>query len=279
MFCNQPHSRFLSPLLTIKPVIRLLFLSATIPPAVPPCPPFHVPFLLIPIAFFPQIRLKRLQHVDHDSLNIPCSFRTYPCTGPQYKQTPYREPTTYQGQPHQPPLSRMASSVAPHTGKSRAHSGLDPMSPIQRMYNSTSCALLSSSMSIRHYKPTHINGPSPNITAPSFPPLHHTGLSPAMQRFARKPLRRSSSRIQRWVHDQHSIQSSQDHDSNPTTPDASEPPALSSGCNPYLAYPHFSVPALPLPPPDDVFAPRGTSHIPEPEYQREKQDSQVHIPT
>lgn len=63
-----------------------------------------------------------------------------------------------------------------------------------------------------------------------------------MQRFALRPLRRSSSRIQRWVQDQqkrHSGGESTDSASGGGS-DSTESPASASGCNPWLAYPHLN---------------------------------------
>ncbi|KAJ3488203.1 hypothetical protein NLI96_g3035 [Meripilus lineatus] len=102
-----------------------------------------------------------------------------------------------------------------------------------------------------------------------------------MRRLSAKSRRRSSSRIHRWVYDQQSIRSSHDHDSGPSSPDSTHTPPLSSGCHPYLAYPHLSVPtvSVSVERPDDVFAPRGVSLIPGPDSQHDKRDSQRTIRT
>lgn len=71
-----------------------------------------------------------------------------------------------------------------------------------------------------------------------------------MQRFTFRPLRRSSSRIQRWVQDQqkrHSTGESAEADS----PSACATPAAASGCHPWLAYPQLTVSR---PPEDNVEA-------------------------
>ena len=62
-----------------------------------------------------------------------------------------------------------------------------------------------------------------------------------------RPLRRSSSRIQRWVQDQQKRHSGGDPtDSCGAYDDASETdsPSSASNCNPWLAYPHLSGPTL-----------------------------------
>ncbi|CAL1694044.1 unnamed protein product [Somion occarium] len=90
----------------------------------------------------------------------------------------------------------------------------------------------------------------PSITTDALEPLDispsndrkQKHISPAMQRFATRPLRRSSSRIERWVQHQQVLQTVPG--SPPGTPDSSEPPAPSSNCHPYLAYPHLNPPSL-----------------------------------
>lgn len=62
-----------------------------------------------------------------------------------------------------------------------------------------------------------------------------------MQRFALRPLRRSSSRIQRWVQDQQKRNSSGDTDGAPDSQSACDTPDAASGCHPWLAYPHLTV--------------------------------------
>lgn len=119
----------------------------------------------------------------------------------------------------------------------------------------------------------------PTIIVQSIGPPAESELTPAMRRLSAKSRRRSSSRIHRWVYDQQSIRSSHDHDSGPSSPDSTHTPPLSSGCHPYLAYPHLSVPtvSVSVERPDDVFAPRGVSLIPGPDSQHDKRDSQVRV--
>ena len=62
----------------------------------------------------------------------------------------------------------------------------------------------------------------------------------SIQRFTFRPLRRSSSRIQRWVQDQQKRHSSGD-DVAPDSPSTSDAPDVASGCHPYLAYPHLTL--------------------------------------
>ncbi|KAL4241780.1 hypothetical protein ABKN59_000688 [Abortiporus biennis] len=101
--------------------------------------------------------------------------------------------------------------------------------------------------------PTHRGQPSidPSIpvTMQATPPVQPPE-SPATQRFARKPLRRSASRIRRWVQDQQTIQSAEDPDTPPESPDC-ETPSPTSGCHPYLAYPHLCAPLVSRGPQDD----------------------------
>ncbi|OCH87467.1 hypothetical protein OBBRIDRAFT_154424 [Obba rivulosa] len=62
-----------------------------------------------------------------------------------------------------------------------------------------------------------------------------------MNRFASRPLRRSSSHLQRWIQDQRQIPS--DEFIEPLHEEGFLESA-SSGCHPYLAYPHMSHPSL-----------------------------------
>ncbi|KAI0077448.1 hypothetical protein K474DRAFT_1707326 [Panus rudis PR-1116 ss-1] len=59
----------------------------------------------------------------------------------------------------------------------------------------------------------------------------------SMQRFARKPLRRSSSRIRRWVQDQQVLHIDPE-------PDDLDPSPSTTRCDPYLTYPHLKTRSL-----------------------------------
>ncbi|KAI0347735.1 hypothetical protein BDW22DRAFT_14445 [Trametopsis cervina] len=91
------------------------------------------------------------------------------------------------------------------------------------------------------------------ISAP--PATQSTPLSPAMQRFADRPLRRSSSRIQRWIHDQQKrLSTGSTDDGSETSQDTDVPTASGSGqqSHAWLAYPHLTVPKTPPPRKDDL---------------------------
>ncbi|KIP10109.1 hypothetical protein PHLGIDRAFT_115744 [Phlebiopsis gigantea 11061_1 CR5-6] len=83
----------------------------------------------------------------------------------------------------------------------------------------------------------HASAAHPPTATPSAP----DPVPAAMQRFRLRSLRRSSSRIQRWVQDQQKRYSSGD-DVAPDPPSASDAPDAASGCHPYLAYPHLALP-------------------------------------
>lgn len=65
-----------------------------------------------------------------------------------------------------------------------------------------------------------------------------------MQRLAvRKPFRRDTNRIKQWVLEQRGQRHTpQDSPPDSESPDSAEPPSPSSGCHPYLAYPHLPKP-------------------------------------
>lgn len=101
------------------------------------------------------------------------------------------------------------------------------------------CGRLSSEMAARFLWATDAGPTTPTTTAAVHRFDELTAEVSGMQRKSRKPFRRDSTRIQQWVVDQQLLQQST-ADDPPDTPDSTEPPAPSSGCHPYLAYPHLS---------------------------------------